>query len=190
MKNGDVRKKLIESTITVIAEKGLDKTTTKAISIDSNLNEVYIYRNFESKEEMIKCAFEVLDRELLQVILDSTPILEEDLPIQERCNRVVSSIWAFLLQDSKRCKSYIRYYYSPYFHDFSAKTHSELYAEAIEKFVPVFKEGVIVRLFLHYILDAMLATAIKVFDGSMPEGDKTEEYLCEVIYSSIQSRLK
>ena len=42
----EVYQELMKSTIRVVAEQGIQNATTKALSIDSNLGEVYIYRHF------------------------------------------------------------------------------------------------------------------------------------------------
>ncbi len=52
MKQDELRRKLIDGTIQVIAQHGLDKATTKQISLATNINEVYIYRCFKDKEDM------------------------------------------------------------------------------------------------------------------------------------------
>ena len=57
MKHHNVRDTLIDRTISVIASEGLDKTTTKAIVTGTDINEVYIYRKFENKEELLTRAF-------------------------------------------------------------------------------------------------------------------------------------
>lgn len=50
-RNENIRQAFIQSAIRVVARVGLDKTTTKAIAADAGLNEAYIYRCFESKED-------------------------------------------------------------------------------------------------------------------------------------------
>ena len=54
MKQDDLRQALIDGTIHVIAQNGLDKATTKAISNATGINEVYIYRLFENKEKLFE----------------------------------------------------------------------------------------------------------------------------------------
>ena len=44
------RELLIDAAICVVARDGLDRATTKAIAAAAACNEVYIYRNFGSKE--------------------------------------------------------------------------------------------------------------------------------------------
>ena len=39
-----MRRTFLESTVRVVAQYGLERTTTKLISAEANLNEAYIYR--------------------------------------------------------------------------------------------------------------------------------------------------
>ena len=61
----ETRQTLIAKTISVIANEGLDKTTTKAITQGTGINEAYIYRNFKSKEDLLSKTFDELDEELV-----------------------------------------------------------------------------------------------------------------------------
>jgi hypothetical protein len=61
MKQDELRRRLIDGTIHVIAQDGLDKATTKQIGIETSINQAYIYRCFEDKEDMLKKTFEELD---------------------------------------------------------------------------------------------------------------------------------
>lgn len=54
MTQADRKLALLGSTIRVIARDGLDKTTTKAIATEANLNEAYIYQLFDGKEDLLK----------------------------------------------------------------------------------------------------------------------------------------
>ena len=65
MKQDELRRRLIDGTIHVIAQDGLDKATTKQIGIETSINQAYIYRCFENKEDMLKKTFEELDDELV-----------------------------------------------------------------------------------------------------------------------------
>ncbi len=43
-----MRRTFLESTVRVVAQYGLERTTTKLISTEANLYEAYIYRCFEN----------------------------------------------------------------------------------------------------------------------------------------------
>ena len=65
MKHYNVKERLIEATIKVIAAEGMDKTTTKVIAKEAGLFETYIYQYFSSKENLLAETFDALDSELL-----------------------------------------------------------------------------------------------------------------------------
>ena len=48
MKHYNVKERLIEATIRVIAAEGMDKTTTKIIAKEAGLFETYIYQYFSN----------------------------------------------------------------------------------------------------------------------------------------------
>ncbi len=59
------RRELISAAIKVIAENGLENTATNMICAESGINVAYIYRFFESKEDLIAKSFEYVDDEFL-----------------------------------------------------------------------------------------------------------------------------
>ena len=75
MKHYDVQNRLIDQTITAIAEYGLDKTTTKAIVKGTDINEAYIYRYFRDKEDLLSHVFDTLDEELVNKVMQHLPVM-------------------------------------------------------------------------------------------------------------------
>ena len=58
------RELLIDAVVRVAAREGLDRTTTKLIAAEVPCNEVYIYRNFGSKDALLQAAFSRTDLRL------------------------------------------------------------------------------------------------------------------------------
>lgn len=86
MKHYDVQNRLIDRTITVIAENGLDKTTTKAIVKGTEINEAYIYRYFSDKEDLLSHVFDTLDEELVAKVMQHLPVMYmRELEYELRC---------------------------------------------------------------------------------------------------------
>ena len=80
------RQKLIDSTIQLVAERGIGDISTKNIGLVSGINEAYIYRYFESKEDLLVKAFSYVDNGFLGMILENYPILQyESVEYEERC---------------------------------------------------------------------------------------------------------
>ncbi len=182
---------LINATIKVIAYEGLEKTTTKAIATTANLNEVYIYRLFGSKEDLLAKSFEVLDNELADNVLKNFGIMcDNNRDFVSKCKELFYKIWDFLLSNQERCVSYIRYYYSSYFRKYSEEIHMKLFAQVIDDMTPAFADANDVVFFLQHFLNTMLDLAIKVFYDFIENSNETCEKAFFVLFSSVKPYLK
>lgn len=178
---------LLTRTISVIAEDGLDKTTTKAITAGTGINEVYIYRHFAHKEDLLTKAFDKLDNELVTEVMGHLPIMYvSSLPFELRCRVFFEAIWKFLLGNREKCLAFVQYYYSPYFSKYSAETHKRRYKPLVEKFSDAFKDEADVWMILNHILNVMLDFAVKVHNNEMSEDDDYPEHVFRVIYASVK----
>ena len=186
----EIRQILIDGTIHVIATVGLDGATTKQIGTQTGMNEAYIYRHFNGKEDLFAKTFAKLDNELISTIIKSIPVMEQsEVDIETRCWIFFTNIWKFLLGNSEKCICYMQYFYSPYFKKYSYDEHVKNYDILVEKFAPAFKKDADVWLLLNHLLDMMLASAMKVFHEVMPNNEKTAKYVFDLLYSSVESHL-
>ena len=182
-----MRSALVDRTIKVIATEGLDKTTTKAITLGTGINEVYIYRHFSSKEDLLSKAFDSLDTELVCEVMYHFSVMEDtSLDYETRCRIYFNKIWGFLLGNRDKCLAFVRYYYSPYFARISAKAHKERYGKVIEMFSRAFIDEADVWMILNHIINVMLDFAVKVHNGQMSEEDDYAEHVFRVIYASVK----
>lgn len=187
MKQDDLRQALIDGAIHVIAQNGLDKATTKAISHATSINEVYIYRLFENKEKLFEKAFEHLDKQLLdKCLLHIDVMYMREMDYETRCRIYFLAMWRFLVGNKDEIFMYVRYYYSPYFTRYSADEHKKRFAPLIEKFRLAFKDEADVWMILNHILNVMLDFAVKVHNDQMPKEDNYAEHVFRVIYASVK----
>ncbi len=187
MKREEFRQRLIDGTIHVIAKDGLDKASAKQIEIQTGINVVYIYRCFKDKEDMFVKTFETLDEELVRKAMQHVPVMYmQDIEYETRCWAFFTFIWKFLLGNQDKCLTFIRYYYSPYFNQYSAESHKKRYKPLVEKFKDAFRDEANVWMILNYILNVMLDFAVKVFDGAVPDNDDTAEHVFRLIYASVR----
>ena len=191
MKQDEFRRRLIDGTIHVISRDGLDKASTKQIGLETNINQVYIYRCFNDKEDMFSKAFDKLDEELFSKAMQHIEIMYlHSMEYEMRCRFYFSAIWNFLLQDRDKCIAYVRYYYSPYFTRYSAESHKRRFKPLVEKFRGAFKDEADVWMILNHILNVMLDFAIKVHNDQMSKEDDYVEHIFRVIYASIKQYFK
>ncbi len=189
MKQEEIRTKLMESAIHVVATEGIHKATTKAIAAHSGVNEVYIYRTFEDKEDLFAQTFALIDSELIACILKYVPIMQmKEIEIKERCYIFFRACWKKIL-DYDKCSFFIKYYYSQYYNSYSPLKRRKAYAEVIDSFAPAFKPGTDVWRMFNRILDIVYSTIIKILRNEIPDNDETAEDVFRVLYSAIGSAL-
>lgn len=187
MKHYDVQSRLIDRTIIVIAENGLDKTTTKAIVKGTDINEAYIYRYFSDKEDLLSHVFDTLDEELVAKVMQHLPVMYmRELEYELRCRVFFEAVWKFLLGNKEKCLAFVRYYYSPYFTKYSAESHKRRYVPVVDKFKEAFKDEADVWMILNHILNVMLDFAVKVHNDQMSRDDDYAEHVFRVIYASVK----
>lgn len=187
MKHYDVQNRLINRTITVIAENGLDKTTTKAIVKGTDINEAYIYRYFSDKKDLLSHVFDTLDEELVVKVMQHLPVMYmRELEYELRCRVFFEAVWKFLLGNKEKCLAFVQYYYSPYFTKYSAESHKRRYVPVVEKFKEAFKDEADAWMILNHILNVMLDFAMMVHNSRMPEEDDYSEHVFRVIYVSVK----
>ena len=187
MKQDDLRQALIDGTIHVISKNGLDKATTKAISKATGINEVYIYRIFESKEKLFEKAFEYLDVQLVdKALLHVDVMYMNEIDYETRCRIYFFAMWRFLIGNKDEIFMYVRYYYSPYFKKNSAEIHKQRFVPLVNKFKDAFKDEAAVWLILNHILNVMLDFALMAHNDEMPKADNYSEHVFRVIYQSIK----
>ena len=191
MKHQNVRNRLIENTIRIIAENGFDKTTTKAIVSGTDINEAYIYRDFSDKEDLFVKVFDQLDEELIAKLMQHLPVMYmSELEFEVRCRVFFTAVWKFLLGNKEKCLAFVRYYYSPYFNKCSADRHKQRYRPLVEKFSEAFIAEADVWMILNHILNVMLDFAVKVHNDHMSKEDSYSEHVFRVIYRSVEQYFK
>ena len=186
MKQDEIRSRLIDGTIHIIACEGMDKATTKQISKATSMNEAYIYRCFADKEDMLAKTFVSLDDELADTFAQQIPgMYNVELPFEQRCRNLFFGMWNFLLGNKEKCLTYVRYYYSPYFTRNSFEDHRKRFWPLVNTLRIVFKDEADVWMILNHILNVMLSFAVLVHNGHMSEDDDYAEHVFRVIYRSV-----
>lgn len=187
MKHDEIRQRLIDGTIRVIAKEGLDKASTKQIGLATSINEAYIYRCFKDKEDMFAKAFDALDEELLAKTMHHVEVMyRTDMEFIRRCRNYFFAVWAFLLSNRDKCLTYMQYFYSLYFTRCSAEDHKKRFMPLLTKFSGAFKDEADVWMILNHILNVMLDFAVKVHNDQMPNNDEYAEHVFRVIYASVK----
>ena len=167
-RNENIRQAFIQSAIRVVARVGLDKTTAKAIAADAGLNEAYIYRCFEGKEDLLRAAFHMADVNFASIIRQNLfHMKNSDLPWKERAFRLWSACWRFVLESRDVCAFYLRYYYSANCRKYAYEEHLQYFQELIAMTASAFRPETNAYMVVHQMFDTMLSFAVRVLGGEM-----------------------
>lgn len=193
----EVKELLINNAIRLIAAGGFEKATTKELTHsggslpDFRMNEVYIYRLFGSKEELYEQAFALLDRELFSAFhMGARAVGGFEEYTKTKLYDFFLIAWQFVIGNEERCRTYVRYYYSVYFKGRSKKTHSEVFADMVERMTPLFTEGSDVVSILHSVFTAVLDFAIRVYNGDLEDNGLNRAHMFNVVYCMIATYLR
>ena len=193
----DVRELFVKNAIHLIAEGGFEKATTKNLTYSGGeipgvkLNEVYIYRLFESKEGLYAEAFSQLDNELFDAFLSgvySVGGFEEDTT--KKLFSFFELAWRFVLKDEDRCRAYVRFYYSVYFKGEILERHNRHFAVVIDKLSPLFKEEADIHSILHSAFTALLDFAIRVYNKELVDNEINRPHVFNVLYCMMVTYFK
>ena len=182
---------LYRSTVDVIATEGLEKATTRSIAFNAGLNEVYIYRLYEDKDDLFKNTFDILDTELFEVCNNAIDAkLSPATALEERYYELFCICWRFLLGNKNKCLAFVRYYYSPYFAKYSLEDHKNRYRPLVEKLSVVLREEANVWMLIKHMFNVMIDFAVKVYNGEVPNNEDTQKHVFILVYSSISHYFK
>lgn len=181
-----MKRNIMESTVRVVAREGLEKTTTRLISLESKLNEAYIYRCFENKEHLLAETFWNEDVRFAHQIQKSLPVMQmSGLTWEEKCFLLWNSCWGFIIKQPEDCRFYIRYYYSANFRKYAYERHMKFFKPLIDKISFAFRRGVNVDMLVHQIFDTMLSFAERVLSGEIEDGEETRHTMFKQIFGFV-----
>ena len=181
-RGGEIRQELIKSAIRVVSVQGIQNATTKALSLDAKLSEVYIYRYFRSKDDLFKQTFNSLDRELMLVMKRSLLRINcNNVNRKEVFRTIFHDFWEFALGDRNKCSFFIQYYYSSYYFAQSDTERKIIYQPFLDLISPAFLDGADAWIELNHMYDISFPKLLRVIRGTIPDTKETEESVCREV---------
>ena len=186
-KTAERKEKLIEATVQIIAEHGLENLRTAEVCKIAGVNVAYLYDLFENKDDLIAQAFAASDERFLKTILDNFPVLHyQSIDYEMRCRVLFMRCWEHIINRRRYTVFYVRYYYSSSFQKYSYAEHMQRYAGLIEKMKPAFPETANVKAILH-ILDTLLGMAMKQINDPQESDEAAAETNFGIIFSVVKN---
>lgn len=187
-KTAERKEKLIEATVQIIAEHGLENLRTAEICKIAGVNVAYLYDLFENKDDLIAQAFAASDERFLKTILDNFPVLHyQSIDYEMRCRVLFMRCWEHIINRRMYTVFYVRYYYSSSFQKYAHDEHMKRYAGLIERMKPAFPETADVKVIMHHILDSLLGMAMKQINDPQESDEAAAETNFGIIFSVVKN---
>lgn len=187
MKRNEARSALIESVIHIVAKDGLENTTTKKIAQGAGLNEVYIYRAYQDKEDLMRHAFLSEDSDFIEEILRQFSFLRsKELSLETRCRAIWIPCWNHLMSRPDSCLFYVRYFYSANFDEAVQKKHRSLCESLLQQLRSVAETEKTSEALLFQIVEMAWMFSAKVALGVWENNQETAEKCFHLLYSMCQ----
>ncbi len=191
MEKTAIRQALIESAIHTISNVGIDSATTKQLATNAGVNEVYIYRIFEGKEDLFKEAFIYVDKDFSSALHSFLPaVYNNKLDASVRFKNLFKLIWQYAMHDKEKCSFFIRYYYSRCYTNEISKDRKQIHADVIKALNIAFPRNTDTWWIFNHILDVVFSSAVKVLRDELPDSEETQENIWELLFPVIKLYLK
>ncbi len=191
-KHIQIQQKLKRSVIRIVAREGIENLTTKKISRASGFAEVYIYRYFKSKDDLLVQSFLDIDCQILEVISDGCKqvrLESADLQNMEEAIRGVWYLyWKYLMRHPEKTLYYFRFYLSANYTVEVVELRHRIYNTLMSIFknklenTEFFDAASFWRVIDHVAESTMMAAVRVIRDNMLRRKVKLNEYDVERIY--------
>ncbi|NCB92501.1 MAG: TetR/AcrR family transcriptional regulator [Clostridia bacterium] len=185
-----MREKLMQGAIHVVAEDGLENTTTKKVAMLAGTSEITLFRLFKSKNNMLLQTFAYVDNEFGRKILSALPILTEaGMRYEIRYRLFFVSCWKYFMEHLEQSQFYLRFYHSSYFAVYAEerkKTRQRSLIERVKSKLRKLPNDEDTEILLIQLLDTILNFASRVARGEFSDNDETAEIVFQLWFNMIE----
>ncbi len=187
----DLRDALIRHTEYIVANEGMHRATTKNIAEKAGINEAYIYRTFQDKDDLIKSAFHENDVRLRDRVLEDLHFLDDtDKPLKERIRNVLTPCLDLMIGISDRCVFYLRYYFSEKYLQLAKSEHDDCFRPVLEALSPYFKGGEDANFIVNFVFEAMLTYVYSASTKAVTEKTEHRENIVDTLAVLLMNYMK
>ena len=168
----------MDAVVRLVSRIGVENVSTRAIiaEADGVGTDVYLYRLFGNKENLLLQTFLREDAKLIDEVLKRSDVLWEfSIPFEDRMRHFWHSVWLWFTDaHPDTCMFLARYYYCSYCGEQAKQGHVALCKPLAEKCSTLYP-GVNVARMLDSVMGMMLATAFQVCSGRTPDDGTAAE---------------
>ncbi len=181
----DKRSALISGAIRAVAKDGLENTTTRSIGKETNVNDAYIYRFYNDKEDLLRTAFLEKSRKVLEVLMLT---IQDSLQNNEELLFAgFQRAWEYLTQNPDTFRFGVFYYHSSGFNRYAAEEYRDYIRAVIyrlRKHMSICAES---EAIIQHLIDTLFIFAVKVADGILPNDQSTVDIVSNQLRGFFQA---
>ena len=167
----DPRESLMDAVVRLTASGGIESVSVRTVVAEASgvSTDLYLYRLFGGKEQLLSDAFLREDRRLSEeVFWRSDSLFESNLPFESRLRYLWNGVWSWLISHPGECLFLARYFYSSYPTPQIWERHRAVWASTAEKWQDVFPLADTARL-TDTFFSSLLSAAFPVCLGRIPD---------------------
>ena len=150
-------------------------------------NEVYIYRNFGSKEGLLQAAFDRADIHFIQMVIKHLDVLDDrSMTLEQRCHALWQPVWAFCLSGPDIIRFYLRYYYSAQYLTSARALHHRNYQQLQARLNRYFISEHDCWLLMAHIFETILSFVSHVLCGDLEATPELSEQAFGLVFRTLQ----
>lgn len=189
----DKRTALLESTVRAVAKYGMKDISTRNISSDAGVNDAYIYRYFENKEDLLVQAYLLENHKFMHHVIRQIDLVRKQMsacPLPERCRLVFHAAWRYLIDTPDVCRFFTYYYHSPNFEKDAQKEYQIQLDELAETILPRFDTMEDAKHCLYALFVLLNSFAILVVNQETPDEADAENRAFNTAFYVIEAEMK
>lgn len=194
MSNKDIKKKMIEATISVVALNGIDNFTTSKLSKQANISEGSIYNHFDNKDALIDEAFNYVDSRFAEYFEYNDLFAETNISnIEDNFKNIWMDFFDFIIEHPDFTLFYNNYRYSGrYILSFDHATRYAGYRRVIEFFTNNsrhFQYKIDWNILWIYLLDMTLCFGVRAIQNSYELNTSNKQIIYQLLTNGFQGLL-
>jgi len=185
----EYRESLVLGTIETVAEIGIENITTRTVCKKADLSEVYIYRYFLDKNDLLRKAFVFADRGLAEMV--EKEFYASDFStgeVSEKIEALLKILWNSFVNNKNKALFYYYYYYSIQMLQ-TRDTHYEIWGKFLEGMSNQFPKVKAMCRLTDVLLETIMNYAAKVHFGIAENSDEVCKFLFDLIMPTVMAIL-
>lgn len=189
----DKRLALLQSTVRAVAKYGMKDVSTRSISGDAGVNDAYIYRYFNDKEDLLMQAYLLENDKFMRHVMRRIDLVQKQAVFQEQTERfrlVFHTAWRYLIDTPDICRFFMYYYHSPNFEKYAQEEYRKQLDMLADKIAYLFHSEEDAEHCLYALFILLNSFSLQVVNGDLLDNEETEARVFRMTYSTLCAQMK